>query len=68
MKNAVFWDVAPCVSCKTDVSEECDAAIFRVDRISALGTDPEDGGNTFLRNVGSNNTHTAPHPRGRHNS
>jgi hypothetical protein len=27
---------------------------------------PEDGGNTFLRNVGSHKIYTAPHPRRRH--
>jgi hypothetical protein len=27
MKNAVFWDVTPCGSCKTDVSEELSASI-----------------------------------------
>jgi hypothetical protein len=30
MKNAVFWDVAPC----TDVSEEHIASIFRVEKSS----------------------------------
>jgi hypothetical protein len=29
---------------------------------------PEDGGDTFLQNVGSHKTHTAPHPRRRHSS
>jgi hypothetical protein len=29
---------------------------------------PEDGNDTFLRNVGSHKTHTVPHPRGRHSS
>jgi hypothetical protein len=29
MKNAVFWDVAPCILL-TDVSEERIASIFRV--------------------------------------
>jgi hypothetical protein len=28
MKNAVFWDVTPCGSCKTNVSEERSASIF----------------------------------------
>jgi hypothetical protein len=27
---------------------------------------PEDGGDTFFRNVGSYKTYAAPHPRGRH--
>jgi hypothetical protein len=29
---------------------------------------PEDGGDTFLRNVGSHKIYTAPHPRRRHSS
>jgi hypothetical protein len=28
MNNAVFWDVAPCGSCKTDVSGEYAASIL----------------------------------------
>jgi hypothetical protein len=63
------------VLARTDVSKECVASIFRVERIRAEGTTlavtsilnqihpnlshPEDGGDTFLRNVCSNNTHTA---------
>jgi hypothetical protein len=38
MKNAVFWDVTPCGSCKIEVSEKCVAFIIRVERISVLGT------------------------------
>jgi hypothetical protein len=30
MKNIVFWDVTPCGSCKTDVSEEPSASFIRV--------------------------------------
>jgi hypothetical protein len=33
MKSAVFCDVTPCGSCKTDVSEERSACIIRVTRI-----------------------------------
>jgi hypothetical protein len=29
---------------------------------------PEDGGDTFLRNVGSHKIYTAPHPRRHHSS
>jgi hypothetical protein len=29
---------------------------------------PEDGGDTFLRNVGSHKIYTTPHPRRRHSS
>jgi hypothetical protein len=38
MKNAVFWDVTPCASCKNDVSEERIIPITRVERISELAT------------------------------
>jgi hypothetical protein len=53
MKNAVFWDVAPCRFLLTDVSEErrlqipAHAGSSLVDFLY-----PEDGGDTFLRNVG----------------
>jgi hypothetical protein len=36
-KDGVFWDVTPCGSCKTDVSEEL-SAFIRVTRIGELGT------------------------------
>jgi hypothetical protein len=32
VKNVVFWDVALCRSCVTDVSEEHIASIFRVEK------------------------------------
>jgi hypothetical protein len=38
MKNAVFWDVAPRGSLRTDVSKEPSASMIRVTRISELGT------------------------------
>jgi hypothetical protein len=38
MKNGVFWDVTPCGSVRTDVSEELSASIIRVTRIGELGT------------------------------
>jgi hypothetical protein len=37
MKNAVFWDVTPCGSVRTDVSEECIVFIIRVTGIGELG-------------------------------
>jgi hypothetical protein len=52
-KNAVFWDVAPYRSC--------------VNRRFG-GTYPEDGGDTFLRDIGSHKIYTAPHPRRRHSA
>jgi hypothetical protein len=52
MKNIVFWDVAPCgvqsVTCLTG-----NLVFF---------TCPEDGGDMFLRNVGSKQSHTVLHP------
>jgi hypothetical protein len=38
MKNGVFWDVTPCGSVRTDVSEELSASFIRVIRIGELGT------------------------------
>jgi hypothetical protein len=49
----------------TDVSEERTAFIISVTRIGELGTtlavtnNPDDGGDKFLRNVGSYKSHTA---------
>jgi hypothetical protein len=37
LKNGVFWDVTPCGSLRTDVSEELSASI-RMTRIGELGT------------------------------
>jgi hypothetical protein len=62
---------------RTDDSEERIASIIRVERIGELGTalavtsnavpssqfHPEDGGDRFLRNVGSHKGHTALYPR-----
>jgi hypothetical protein len=56
MKNAAFWDLVPRGSCNNR-------------RFGGTGRMfSKDGGNTFLRNVGSYKTHTAPHPRRRHSS
>jgi hypothetical protein len=56
MKNPVFWDV-----CRLLATYLC--------RFLACGFFyPEDGGDTFLRNVGSHKIYTAPHPRRRHSS
>jgi hypothetical protein len=38
MKNAVFWDVTQCGSCKTDVSEERIASIICVTRVGEIRT------------------------------
>jgi hypothetical protein len=51
-KNSVFWDVKPYGSCKNP----------------RFGEHPNDGGDTFFRNVGSYNSHTTSHARRRHSS
>jgi hypothetical protein len=38
MKNAVFWDVTPCVSCMNRRFEGTSAYIIRVTRVGELGT------------------------------
>jgi hypothetical protein len=47
---------------RTNVSDELVSSIFKVERISELASYPEDGGDMFLQNLGSNKTHTASHP------
>jgi hypothetical protein len=51
MKIAIFWDIAPCSP--------------YMNRRFLLGwfNDPEDGGDTFLRNVGSYTYYTALYSR-----
>jgi hypothetical protein len=74
MKNAVFWNVRPCGSCKNTFRMNV-SSLLRGTGISDLGTTlvvvsngrtqrrntchPEDGGATFLRNIGSYKSHTA---------
>jgi hypothetical protein len=38
MKNAIFWDVTLCGSCKDRLSEELSASFVSVTRIGELGT------------------------------
>jgi hypothetical protein len=60
IKNIIFWDITPCSSKTTDVSEEHIASIFSPKigqqetsvKAECLFFDPEDGGGMFLRNVG----------------
>jgi hypothetical protein len=59
MKNALFWDVAPCISCAATCSR-----CFLARGIFYL----EYGGDKYLRNVGSHKIYTAPHPRRRYSS
>jgi hypothetical protein len=61
MMNAVFWDVARCISCVLQ------SAATWSRWFPARGFFyPEDGGDTLLRNVGSHKIYTVPHPRRRH--
>jgi hypothetical protein len=57
LKKDVFLDVATCRNCVKAVSEERIASIFRVENKKKSASEPaeqnpEDGGNTFLRNGG----------------
>jgi hypothetical protein len=78
MKNAVFWDVAPCRSCVNrrfggmyhlPSARNCGLPATCLWWFLALGFFyPEDGGDTFLRNVGSHKIYMAPHRRRWHTS
>jgi hypothetical protein len=59
MMNAVFWDVLLCRSCVA-------AATCSRWFLARGFFYPEDGGDTFLRNVSSHKIYTAPHLRRRH--
>jgi hypothetical protein len=60
----------------TDVSEERIVSIFMVEKSASeepewaggCSLQPEDGGDTFLCNVGSHMIYMTPHPRRRHSS
>jgi hypothetical protein len=57
MKSIIFWDMTPCspLICRWHLLTRWFAELF---------FDPEDGGDTFLRNVGCNSTdYTASYPR-----
>jgi hypothetical protein len=68
MKNAVFWDVAPCRSCVNRLIGLQSAATCSRWFLTRGFLYSENGGDTFLRNVGLHNIYTAPHPRRRHSS
>jgi hypothetical protein len=61
MKNAVFLDVKPCGSCE-------DRGFGGTHLLVATYFLPDDGGDTFLRNVGSYKSHMASHTRREHSS
>jgi hypothetical protein len=77
MKNSIFWDITPRSLLKsTDVSEEHVASILssacyllRAGFLRGLFFDPEDGGDMFLRNVGSiSMDYKASYPRRQNSS
>jgi hypothetical protein len=53
MKNAVFWDITPCGSCKDRHFEERIASIIKVTKIGELGTTlaVNSNGRTLRRNT-----------------
>jgi hypothetical protein len=80
MKNVVFWDMAPCRSYVNRCfggsslyswvfSTGCSVCSHLLTLVHCPGFFyPEDGDDTFLRNVGSHKIYTVPHPRRRHSS
>jgi hypothetical protein len=53
MKSIIFWDITPCTACH-----------LLTRWFAELFFDPEDGGDTFLRNVACNSMdYTASYPR-----
>jgi hypothetical protein len=82
IKNAVFWDVAPCKSCVNRRFGGTYRLHFqgrKIRELQIVATSsgwflargffyPEDGGDTFLQDVGSHKFYKASHPRRRHSS
>jgi hypothetical protein len=86
IKNAVFWDVAPCRSCVNRHFRGTYRLHLQGRKIHKWGTSMsrwlqtacwfithgffylEDGGDTFLRNIGSHKIYTVLHPRRWHSS
>jgi hypothetical protein len=48
MKSAIFWDIMPCAQLEVTLL----ATYFHAGILFGLFLDLEDGGDTFLRNVG----------------
>jgi hypothetical protein len=71
MKNVVFWDMTPCDSCYNRGLEGMNRLYHQGGSIQLLTSLarwfllPDDGGDTFLRNVGSNESHMMSDPRRR---
>jgi hypothetical protein len=74
MKTAVFWDVARCRSCVNrsfggTYRLHLQTTATRLRWFLACGFFyPEDGGDTFFRNMGSQKIYTAQRHRKRHSS
>jgi hypothetical protein len=77
MKNAVFRDVVPCRSCVNRRFEgmyrlHLQGRQIRSHLLTLVPRSqifyPEDGGDTVLRNVGSQKIYTASRPRRQHSS
>jgi hypothetical protein len=73
IKNAVFWDVIPCGSCRNrrfggTYRFHHQGERNRRARNVRSNLHPQDGGDSFLRNFGSYNSYMASHPRRRHPS
>jgi hypothetical protein len=77
MKNAVFWDVTPCVFCKN----RCFGGAYRFHQHGEKNTrgvlqllvfadsfHSDVGSDTLLRNIGSYKSRTTSHPRRLHSS
>jgi hypothetical protein len=71
MKNSVFWDVAPPRSCVNrrfggmyQLHLQGRQIRERETSVSMWLQHPEDGGDTFLRNVGSQKIYPTPYPKG----
>jgi hypothetical protein len=74
MKNTVFWDVAPCRFCVNWRFGGKHHLHLQGRKIRERGISvgrffyAKDGGDTFLRNVGSRKIYKAPHPRRRYST
>jgi hypothetical protein len=63
VKSAVLWDITPCDSCTNRRSCLCSVLRLLVTANIAPSSliHPDDGYDTFLRNVGSYKSHTSSH-------
>jgi hypothetical protein len=68
MKNAVFWDVMSCGSCKNRCFGGTYHFHYQGEKNQQARNNSEYEGDTFLRNIGSCKSHMTSHPRKRHAS